>query len=140
MRRSSISTATARSRDQPLASRLCGAHRSARAVADFFGRRPVNERGASARTIASYRDTFALLLRYAAQRTGRTPSQLRLDDLDSPLILDFLDHTGARVSKAIGLRIADVLIARPSGTCTATDVRSAPSLASRGMTGYDGPR
>ncbi|MGH8902532.1 MAG: site-specific integrase [Egibacteraceae bacterium] len=59
---------------------------------DCFGRGLVNERGASAHTIASYRDTFALLGRYASQRTGRTPSQLRLDDLDSPLIPDFLDH------------------------------------------------
>ena len=59
---------------------------------DFFHRRLVDERGASTHTIASYRDTFTLLLRYAAERTGRTPSALRLDDLDSPLILGFLDH------------------------------------------------
>lgn len=59
---------------------------------DFFQRRLVAERGASAHTIASYRDTFELLLGYAAQRTGRIPSALTLDDLDAPLILDFLDH------------------------------------------------
>jgi site-specific recombinase XerD len=59
---------------------------------DFFQRRLVNERGASVHTIASYRDTFALLLRYTAQRSGRTPSALRLDDLDAPLVLAFLDH------------------------------------------------
>lgn len=59
---------------------------------DFFQRRLLAERGASSHTIASYRDTFELLLRYAAQHTGRTPSALTLDDLDAPLVLDFLDH------------------------------------------------
>ena len=59
---------------------------------EFFQRRLVAERGASAHTIASYRDTFELLLGYAEQRTGRTPSALTLDDLDAPLILGFLDH------------------------------------------------
>ena len=59
---------------------------------DFFQRRLVAERGASAHTIASYRDTFELLLRYAEQCTGRTPSALTLDDLDAPTVLSFLDH------------------------------------------------
>lgn len=59
---------------------------------DFFQRRLIAERGVSAHTIASYRDTFELLLRYAARRSGRTPSALRLDDLDAPMVLDFLDH------------------------------------------------
>jgi len=62
---------------------------------DFFQRRLLAERGASSHTIASYRDTFELLLRYAAQHTGRTPSALTLDDLDAPLVLDFLDHLEA---------------------------------------------
>jgi site-specific recombinase XerD len=59
---------------------------------EFFQRRLLAERGASAHTIASYRDTFELLLRYAEKRTGRTPSALTLDDLDAPMVLDFLDH------------------------------------------------
>lgn len=59
---------------------------------DFFQRRLMAERGVSAHTIASYRDTFELLLRYAEQRTGRTPSALTLQDLDAPVILSFLDH------------------------------------------------
>jgi len=41
---------------------------------DFFQRRLLTERGASAHTIASYRDTFQLLFHFAEQRTGRTPS------------------------------------------------------------------
>jgi integrase/recombinase XerD len=62
---------------------------------DFFLRRLVAERGASAHTIASYRDTFELLLRYVEQRTGRTPSALTLEDLDAPMVLAFLDHLEA---------------------------------------------
>lgn len=45
-----------------------------------------------AQTIASYRDTFELLLRYTEQSAGRTPSALTLDDLDAPRVLAFLDH------------------------------------------------
>jgi len=59
---------------------------------EFFQRRLLAERGASAHTIAGYRDTFEPLLRYAEQRTGRTASALTFDDLDAPLVLDFLDH------------------------------------------------
>ena len=59
---------------------------------DFFRRRLVAECGASAHTIASYRDTFELLLRYAEKHSGRTPSALNLQDLDAPVVLSFLDH------------------------------------------------
>jgi len=58
----------------------------------FFHRRLLAERGASAHTIASYRDTFELLLRYAERQTGRTASALTLADLDASLVLAFLDH------------------------------------------------
>jgi site-specific recombinase XerD len=59
---------------------------------DFFQRRLVSERGVSAHTIASYRDSFGLLLRYAESRTGRAASTLTVQDLDAPMILSFLDH------------------------------------------------
>jgi len=59
---------------------------------DFFQRRLVAELGASAHTIASYRDTFALLLRYAQEHIGRTPTEVTLEDLDASFILTFLDH------------------------------------------------
>lgn len=64
-------------------------------VQDFFLQRLTAQRGASVHTIASYRDTFELLLRFAEDATGRTPSELRLEDLDAPLVLDFLDHLEA---------------------------------------------
>jgi integrase/recombinase XerD len=58
---------------------------------DFFLRRLRGQRGASPQTIASYRDAFNLLLRFAERRTGRTPSALTLRDFDAPLVLAFLD-------------------------------------------------
>jgi len=58
----------------------------------FFTDRLIGERQASPHTIAAYRDTLRLLLTFAAQRTGRQPSVLDIDDLDAPLIGAFLDH------------------------------------------------
>lgn len=64
-------------------------------VQDFFVRRLVAQRGASPRTVESYRDAFELLLGYLQQRTGRSPSALTMTDLDAPAVLDFLDHLEA---------------------------------------------
>ena len=61
-------------------------------VQDFFVRRLIAQRGASTRTVEAYRDGFELLLGFACQATGKTASALCMDDLDAPLILDFLDH------------------------------------------------
>jgi len=61
-------------------------------VQDFFLRRLVQQRGASARTIESYRDAIRLLITFVELRTGKPPSALQLADLDAPLVLDFLDH------------------------------------------------
>jgi site-specific recombinase XerD len=61
-------------------------------VQDFFLQRLTAQRGASRHTIASYRDTFELLLRYAETTLGRTPSDLTIADLDAPLVLAFLDY------------------------------------------------
>jgi len=43
-------------------------------------------------TIASYRDTICLLLRFAHRHVGKAPHQLDLVDLDAPLIGAFLNH------------------------------------------------
>jgi integrase/recombinase XerD len=45
----------------------------------------VQQKHASAHTLASYRDTFCLLLPYAEQRLHKVPSRLTLEDLDAPL-------------------------------------------------------
>ena len=61
----------------------------------FFTDRLTRQRNASPHTIAAYRDTWRLLLAFAAGRTGKQPGQLDLADLDAPLTGDFLDHLEA---------------------------------------------
>jgi len=58
----------------------------------FFTQRLMQQRQASAHTIASYRDTFRLLLQFAQKRLRRAPSTLALEDIDAPLVVDFLDE------------------------------------------------
>jgi site-specific recombinase XerD len=58
----------------------------------FFTERLAGQRQASPHTIAAYRDTLRLLLRFAAEQTAKQPSALDIDDLDAPLIGAFLDH------------------------------------------------
>ena len=61
-------------------------------VQRFFTDRLQAQLGASPHTIASYCDTFRLLLVFASARLVRTPSQLRVEDLSAALISAFLDH------------------------------------------------
>jgi site-specific recombinase XerD len=58
----------------------------------FFTVRLQRQRGASPHTVAAYRDTFRLLLRFAQQRLGKPPSALLLAEIDAPLVGAFLDH------------------------------------------------
>ena len=58
----------------------------------FFTERLIAQRRASAHTVASYRDTFRLLLGFVQRRTGKAPAKLALEDLDAVMIGAFLDH------------------------------------------------
>jgi integrase/recombinase XerD len=58
----------------------------------FFTDRLIGQRQASPHTIAGYRDTFRLLLRFATERTRTPVSELDFADLDAPLIGAFLTH------------------------------------------------
>lgn len=64
------------------------------------------ERNASPHTVATYAHCFALLVRFAAKRRGRRPSDLQVEDLDPDLVLKFLDEietergNGARTRNA----------------------------------------
>jgi site-specific recombinase XerD len=58
----------------------------------FFTDRLMTQYGASPHTIASYRDTFRLLLGHVHQQTGKLPAQLDLTDLDATTIGGFLQH------------------------------------------------
>jgi integrase/recombinase XerD len=57
----------------------------------FFVQRLIAQRRVSSHTIASYRDTFRLLLQFAEKRLRKPPSALALADLDPSLIGAFLD-------------------------------------------------
>jgi site-specific recombinase XerD len=61
-------------------------------VQAWFTDRLMTQRNSSPQTIAAYRDTFRLLLKFAHEQTGKQPFQLDLDDLDAPLIGAFLSH------------------------------------------------
>ena len=56
----------------------------------FFTQRLIAQRSASSHTIASYRDTFRLLLRFAEKRLSKPPSQLAMTDLSAPFLGAFL--------------------------------------------------
>jgi len=58
----------------------------------FFTDRLIRERNSSPNTIAAYRDTMRLLLRFASEQLKVEPSRLEIGDLDAPLIGRFLDH------------------------------------------------
>lgn len=59
-------------------------------VQRFFIERLGNQLKASPNTITSYRDTFRLLLRYAADRVQRAPTELLVADIDADLVGMFL--------------------------------------------------
>jgi site-specific recombinase XerD len=58
----------------------------------FFTDRLLCQQRVSPNTIASYRDTFRLLLAFAQQQTGTSPARLELTQLDATMIGAFLEH------------------------------------------------
>ena len=59
----------------------------------FFTDRLCIQLEASRHTVAGYRDTFRLLLRYASAELGKPPVKLTIEDIDADLVADFLVHT-----------------------------------------------
>ena len=57
----------------------------------FFTRRLMQQRQVSPHTIASYRDCFRQLLRFAQDRLGVAPQHLKFEQVDAPLIAAFLE-------------------------------------------------
>jgi site-specific recombinase XerD len=67
-----------------------------RLVQQFFTDRLCTQMAASPNTIAAYRDTFRLLLRFASEQTGKPPTQLAVEQVDATLVGDFLAHVEAK--------------------------------------------
>ena len=58
----------------------------------FFTERLASQLQASSHTVASYRDTFRLLLTYASERLSRMPTDLQVADIDAELVGHFLSY------------------------------------------------
>lgn len=56
----------------------------------FFTDRLIRQRRASPETVASYRDAFCLLFKFAQLQLNKSPSKLAMEDLDASLIVAFL--------------------------------------------------
>ena len=61
-------------------------------LSTFFLRYLAVERGVSSHTSTSYRDAIKLLLRFSATRCKRSVDQLVIEDLNAPVVLEFLSH------------------------------------------------
>lgn len=64
----------------------------------FFTDRLIRQRHVSPNTVASYRDTFRLLLVFIQKHLGKAPSSLNLKDIDAPLVGAFLEDLEAHRS------------------------------------------
>ncbi len=58
----------------------------------FFTQRLMLQREVSPHTISSYRDTFRQFLVFVHQRLKQPPSRLKIEQIDAPLIVAFLDE------------------------------------------------
>ncbi len=61
-------------------------------IESFFRRRLAAQKQASPATVATYRDALRLLLVFASDQSGKTPSALSVEDLDRDVVLAFLDY------------------------------------------------
>ena len=61
-------------------------------VQQFFTDYMTQQRALSVQTVASYRDTFVLMLRFAHEQHGKAPSDFQLTDLSAKFLLSFLDY------------------------------------------------
>ena len=98
----------------------------------FFTTRLTGQYGASVHTIAAYRDTWRLLLRYAATTTGTAPAALDLTQVNSDLISGFLTYLetdrGNTISTS-GTRANAMPKLNTSCDCTSAWVACRPAIS-----------
>lgn len=73
-------------------------------ITAFLQQRLPIERRASANTCDSYAHAFRLLFQYAGERIKAPPSQLCLEQMDAPLVVDFLNHLETTRGNGAGSR------------------------------------
>jgi site-specific recombinase XerD len=81
-------------------------------VQAFFVEYLLNQKQASPRTLAAYRDAFRLLLRFVQGTKGTQPSALNITDLDAPTILAFLDNIEQQRANSVRSRNARLAAVR----------------------------
>ena len=80
-------------------------------VQRFFTERLTNQLAASTNTVASYRDTFRLLLTFATDRLGSQPTDLLITDIDADLVgrfLDFVETSRGNSARSRNTRLAAI--------------------------------
>jgi site-specific recombinase XerD len=77
----------------------------------FFTDRLLGQLGASPHTVASYRDTFRLLLKFASKHHRRQASDLNVEDLDTKLVgsfLNYLEHERRNSARSRNSRLSAI--------------------------------
>jgi integrase/recombinase XerD len=80
-------------------------------VQRFFTERLAIQLRASHNTVASYRDTFRLLLKYASDCLGRSPVDLQVADISADLVgrfLSFLETARGNSARSRNVRLAAI--------------------------------
>lgn len=73
-------------------------------VQEFFTDYMVQQRALSPRTVASYRDTFVLLLRFAEDKLHLPAHGMMMGDLNARFLANFLDHLEAQRHNSVRSR------------------------------------
>jgi integrase/recombinase XerD len=73
----------------------------------FFQDYLAGQRDLSPNTIMAYRDTFKLLLQFAAKHCNRQVIQLDIEDLGPATVRSFLDHLETERRNCVALGIID---------------------------------
>jgi integrase/recombinase XerD len=116
-------------------------------VQAFFVEYLLNQKHASPRTLATYRDAFRLVLRFVHETKGVQPPAISVADLDAPTILAFLDHIEQERANCISSRNARLAAIRsffrfvqmqePAGLAVASRVLAIPAKRTeRKLAGY----
>ena len=110
----------------------------------YFADRLIGQRHASPHTVAAYRDSWRLLLRFMRDRTGKEPSELDLADLDAPAVGAFLDHLEHERHNSARTRNARLAAIRSSSTtrrcATPSTPASSPGCSRSPPSAATGPR
>jgi site-specific recombinase XerD len=87
-----------------MSSILCEPSEFSSLLQRFFTDRLLQQRNASPRTIAAYRDAFRIFFKYAEEQHKRAASQFTLNDFSASVVLEFLAYLEADRRNAIRSR------------------------------------